>query len=70
MLNNLAAFAGEALVVESGHDAVIPRATIEAYLRASPRVHHALIAQATHHLADSAWNAEFVRLIIDWFRAL
>lgn len=69
-LRNLAAFAGETLVLESGRDAVIGHATIEAYLGASPRMRHELIADATHHLADPAWKARFESLIVEWFAAL
>ncbi len=68
--DNLAAFGGEVLVLESGRDAVISHATIEAYLHASPRAHHALMADATHHLAEPAWKAEFEAIIVDWFAAL
>jgi pimeloyl-ACP methyl ester carboxylesterase len=69
-LRNLAAFDGETLVLESGRDAVIEHATIKAYLGASPRTRHELIADATHHLADPAWKARFESLIVEWFAAL
>lgn len=69
-LRNLAAFGGETLVLESGRDAVIEHATIEAYLGASPRMRHELIADATHHLADPAWKARFESEIVEWFAAL
>ena len=69
-LDRVAAFAGETLVLESGRDAVIERDTIEAYLTASPRVHHEVIAEATHHLSEPAWKARFEALIVEWFAAL
>lgn len=70
VLERLAVFGGETLVLESEHDAVIPHATIEAYVRSSPRVRHAVIADATHHLAEPAWDAEFVAHVVDWFTPL
>ena len=69
-LANLAAFAGETLVLESGRDAVIAHETIEAYLGASPRMRHELMPDATHHLADPAWKARFESLIVEWFGEL
>ncbi len=69
-LDNLAALDGEVLVLESERDAVIPHATIEAYLAASPRVRHEVIADATHNLSDPAWRAQFTGRIVSWFGGL
>ena len=69
-LENLATFGGETLVLESGRDEEIPRATIEAYVHAAHAVRHEVIEEATHRLTDPRWEATFVRLLVDWFGAL
>jgi pimeloyl-ACP methyl ester carboxylesterase len=58
------------LVLESGRDEAIPHAVVEAYLRACPRARHEVIRDATHRLTDPAWEAEFVRLLQEWFTTL
>jgi uncharacterized protein len=67
-LDALEGFAGDVLVLESGRDEVIPHAVVEAYAAAGAR--HEVIAEATHRLADPAWEAAFVELLTDWFRPL
>jgi pimeloyl-ACP methyl ester carboxylesterase len=69
-LASVGRFEGEILVLESGSDEVIPHATIEAYLRACPGARHEVIAGATHRLAEPAWNARFVELMLEWFTPL
>jgi pimeloyl-ACP methyl ester carboxylesterase len=69
-LEAIARFAGEVLVLESEHDEVIPHATIEAYVAAGAHVRHEMLAGAGHRLSEPAWEAEFVRRMLDWFTAL
>lgn len=69
-LRSLAAFEGETLLLESERDEVMPQATIQAYASASGHVHHELLAGAAHRLAEPGCRAEFVRLIVRWFRQL
>jgi pimeloyl-ACP methyl ester carboxylesterase len=69
-LTGLSRFDGDVLVLESGRDEAIPHAVVEAYLRASPRARHEVIRDATHSLSEPAWQAEFVRLLQEWFTPL
>ena len=69
-LSSLASLEGPLLVLESGRDEVIPHAMIEAYLGAVPGARHELIRDATHDLAEPAWEDEYRRLIVEWFRPL
>jgi pimeloyl-ACP methyl ester carboxylesterase len=69
-LESLGRFDGEVLVVESGRDEVIPHAMVKAYLERCQHAGHEIIAEATHRLADPAWEAQFVRLVLEWFAPL
>jgi pimeloyl-ACP methyl ester carboxylesterase len=63
-------FGGEILILESEKDEYIPHSVIEAYLNASPRAHHEVIADATHVLKEPAWKEAFLKAIKNWFREL
>jgi uncharacterized protein len=67
---SLAAFDGDVLVLESGADEVISHATVEAYLSATRRARLEVIPEATHRLTNPAWEATFVRLLLEWFADL
>jgi pimeloyl-ACP methyl ester carboxylesterase len=63
-------YAGDALIIESERDEVIPPSTIVAYLCACPGAQHQIIKCATHALTDPTWDEVFVKAIVDWFRHL
>lgn len=70
-LENLARFAGQVLILESGRDEVIPHRFIEAYLAACHgRASHEVIPDATHALTDEAWQRQFIDTILRWFQPL
>jgi uncharacterized protein len=64
------AFKGKTLVLESGCDEAIPHEIVAAYVAAARNVRYEVIADATHALRDPAWDAVFVRLIVDFFGEL
>jgi pimeloyl-ACP methyl ester carboxylesterase len=65
-LRDLANFDGEALIVESEYDEVIPHEVIRAYLAACPKARHALIPGAAHAMTEANWNDFFVELLVKW----
>ncbi|GAA5105196.1 alpha/beta hydrolase [Haloechinothrix salitolerans] len=69
-LANLATFDGDTLVLESEHDEVIPRRSIDAYLHAARHGTHRVLAGAKHALIDDASDAAFLTEIVDWFADL
>lgn len=69
-LRSLRSYAGEVLVVEGGADEVIPKPMVEAYLDACVKGRGAVIPQATHRLGDPAWEAEYRRLMLEFFTGL
>ena len=69
-LRNLAAYAGPVTVVESEHDEVIPPAVVAAYVASRAGIRHETIAGAAHAMSDPAWNAEYLRLILEWAQTL
>jgi pimeloyl-ACP methyl ester carboxylesterase len=69
-LDNLRAFDGGTLVLESGADEVVSPLTIEAYLMAARRRSHRTIEGASHALRTPEANAAFIEAIVDWFRDL
>lgn len=70
MLSALRLSHTETLILESGHDEVIPAAVIEAYLNSSELMQHLSIPEATHALIEPEWNHAFVDAIVSWFGAL
>lgn len=69
-LAHLALFRGAVTVVESEHDEVISRATIEAYLAARPGADHVIQPGARHALTEPAWRADFLRVVLEFFADL
>ena len=69
-LDAVRAFGGPFLVVESGRDTVVPADMVHAYLGAAPRARHVVMADAEHALHEPAWRAEFLALLVDFFRGL
>jgi uncharacterized protein len=63
-------FAGKTLVLESGCDEAIPHEVVAAYVAAARDVRYEVIAGASHALTDPAWDAVFVRLIVEFFGQL
>ena len=70
MLSALRRSRTQTLILESGHDEVIPPAVIEAYLHSSDLMQHLSIPGATHGLIEPEWNQAFVDAILSWFGAL
>jgi len=69
--SGLSTFTGAVMVVESGEDEVVPKATIEAYLEAcGGRARHEVIEGASHALTEPQWQRAFVDLIVEWFHDL
>jgi predicted esterase YcpF (UPF0227 family) len=60
-------FQGQALVVESENDTVIPHEVICRYLEEFERSQHNTIAGAAHGLERTEHKEKFVELILDWF---
>jgi pimeloyl-ACP methyl ester carboxylesterase len=69
-LDAVRAFTGPFLVVESGRDTVVPAEMVRAYLNAAPRARHAVMAEAEHALLEPERRAEFLALLVDFFRGL
>jgi uncharacterized protein len=65
----LRAFPGEVLVVESELDAVIPRSLIDRYAASSPRAQRAVIYGAGHAL-EPKFERAFIEIVCDWFNGL
>lgn len=70
LVTALAAYDGDALVVESGRDSVIPPAAIRTYLDALDRPHHVVVPEAGHALQDDVSREIFLTTIVGWFSAL
>lgn len=69
-LANLRGYPGETLVLESEHDEVIPRRSIEACLAAAQHGTHHVIPGAAHALTTPEWKTAFIEEIISWFAPL
>jgi pimeloyl-ACP methyl ester carboxylesterase len=69
-LDAVRAFTGPFLVVESGRDSVVPADMVHAYLRAAAGARHVVMAEAEHALHEPAWRAEFLAILVDFFRGL
>lgn len=62
-------FRGDVLVVESEHDPVVPRATVQSYVSAFTQpasLTYRLIAGADHALSEPAWRQAYTSLLVDW----
>ena len=69
-LDAVRAFTGPFLVVESGRDTVVSAEMVRAYVDAAPRARHAVMEEAEHALGQPQWRAEFLALLVDFFRGL
>ncbi len=66
-----ARFAGDVLIVESEHDAVIPHPVIANYLRAfggAGSLEHEVIMDADHGLWQKAWRRAWGELVVRWVK--
>ncbi|HET6433098.1 alpha/beta hydrolase family protein [Dyella sp.] len=64
-------FHGDALIVESERDTIVPRPTLTSYRRALQITHstcYRVIAQATHALSDEESRDAYVRILIGWMK--
>lgn len=62
-------FRGDVLVVESEHDPVVPRATVQSYVAAFTEpasLTYRLIAGADHGLSEKSWRQAYTALLVDW----
>ncbi len=72
-LRACAGFGGDILVVESGHDRVIPHAVITSYLESATRAHsltYRVLHDADHGLTDEASQQAYTSLLLGWFREM
>jgi pimeloyl-ACP methyl ester carboxylesterase len=68
-LRACAAFAGDVLLVEAGHDAIVPHPVFENYLAAFARAHSItarLIADADHAFSAKAAQREYTNVLVKW----
>ena len=66
-----AQFAGDALMVESEHDDIVPHQVIVNYLEALTRAHsvtYRVMEGADHGLSTDAMQVAYTSLLVDWFR--
>lgn len=66
-------FRGDALIVESERDALIPHAVIENYRRAFGRAQSLtcrVIAGADHALSEQAWQQAYTSLLVSWMNEM
>jgi pimeloyl-ACP methyl ester carboxylesterase len=64
-----AAFRGDALIVESEHDHIIPHPVIENYLAALKSAHsltYRVIEGADHALSEKPWQEAYTSLLLNW----
>ncbi len=62
-------FRGDVLVVESEHDPVVPRATVQSYVAAFTEpasMTYRLIGGADHALSEPGWRQAYTALLVDW----
>lgn len=69
-LENLGAFNGPVLIVESERDEVIPPPVIDSYLSASLSPSHVVLRDASHALTNPSWNEAFIEALLNWCRML
>jgi pimeloyl-ACP methyl ester carboxylesterase len=68
-LGACAQFLGDALVVESQHDEIIPHAAVANYIAALTNVHsltYRVIEGADHALSDERWERAYTELLVNW----
>jgi uncharacterized protein len=68
-LGAVAQFLGDALVVESGHDEIIPHPAVANYIAALANAHsltYRVIEGADHALSQPAWEEAYTELLAGW----
>ena len=72
-LGACAQFLGDALVVESEHDQIIPHPAIANYIAALANAHsltYRVIAGADHALSAPAWERAYTDLLVNWLSGI
>lgn len=72
-LGACAQFLGDALVVESEHDEIIPHPAIANYIAALANAHsltYRVIAGADHALSAPAWERAYTDLLVNWLSGI
>lgn len=62
----------EILMIESGNDVVIPHQTVQNFVDAvsdSAKLTHIVMKDADHAIREEKYRQEFIRILVDWFRA-
>ena len=68
-LRACARFRGDALIVESEHDTVVPHPVIENYVAAFARAHSLtarVLSDADHGLSEKTWQKAYTAVLIKW----
>ena len=68
-LGACAQFLGDALVVESQHDEIIPHPAVANYISALANAHsltYRVIEGADHALSEERWERAYTELLVDW----
>jgi pimeloyl-ACP methyl ester carboxylesterase len=68
-LSACAQFAGDALIVGSEHDALVPHQVLQNYMAALSRAQsltYRLIAGADHGLSQTQWQQTYTSLLVNW----
>src|SRR5215217_3394538 len=68
-LGACAAFRGDVLIVESGHDDIIPHPVIANYMAAFEKAHsvtYRVIEAADHGLSEETWQQAYTTLLVNW----
>lgn len=68
-LSACARFRGGVLVVESEHDPIVPRETVQSYVAAFTKpasLTYRMIAGADHGLSQKSWRQAYTALLVDW----
>lgn len=68
-LGACAQFLGDALIVESEHDEIIPHPAVANYISALANAHsltYRVIGGADHALSQPAWERAYTALLVDW----
>jgi dienelactone hydrolase len=63
------AFRGDVLIVESGHDDVVPHPAIANYMAAFENAHsvtYRVIEEADHGLSEESWQQAYTSLLVNW----
>jgi uncharacterized protein len=72
-LDACARFRGDALVVESQDDSIVPRPVVASYVAALTSAHsltHRVIEGADHGLSRQAWKEAYTELLVSWLKEM